>query len=69
MKSIKAVINDHNEKMKNDSNYNLRYKLFEAMKNDICVMSEHHDNITSLLEEIRTATPDILETYKAIYLD
>lgn len=42
--------------------------LFDAMKNDICVMAEHDDSETSLLYELITADADIINEYKEIFL-
>ena len=42
--------------------------LFNAMRNDIGVMAEHGDDESSLLHELQTATPDILECYADTFL-
>ena len=47
----------------------IRVLLFEAMRNDIGVMSEHGDNEQSLLNEIMTADNDIIQAYKEIFLN
>ena len=46
----------------------IRYKLFNAMKNDLCVMAEHNDSESSLYNELLTADNDIIDIYKEIYL-
>ena len=43
--------------------------LFNAMKNDLGVMAEHNDSEKSLLQELRTASPDILECYADTFLE
>lgn len=68
MKAFNEVIKDHEQKMKTDALYNLRYRLWVAMKNDLCVMAEYGDDTTKLHKELLTATPDILQAYKEIYL-
>ena len=45
-----------------------RLLLFDAMKNDLCVMAEHNDSETSLYNELLTADDDIINIYKEIYL-
>lgn len=43
-------------------------KLFEAMRNDINIMSEHGDSEKSLELELINADNDILQEYAKIYL-
>lgn len=47
----------------------LRKKLFQAMKNDLGVMAEHNDSEESLLAELNSADPEILEMYADTFLD
>ena len=42
--------------------------LFDAMKCDMGVMSEHDDNETSLLMELLTCDDDIITEYKDAFL-
>lgn len=42
--------------------------LFNTMRNDLGVMAEHGDNEDALLDELRTATPDILACYADTFL-
>lgn len=48
---------------------NLIKRLFEAMRCEIGVIAEHGDNEASILQELETATPDILEACTELYLD
>jgi hypothetical protein len=43
--------------------------LFEAMRVDLDVMAEHNDSERDLLNELNTATPEILAEYKKIFID
>lgn len=45
-----------------------RKALFEVMRTQMEVMSEHGDNETSLFNEILTADTEIIEAYKSLYL-
>lgn len=47
---------------------NLINALFNTMRNDLGVMAEYGDNEDALLEELRTATPDILDCYADTFL-
>lgn len=44
-------------------------KLFEVMRVDLDVMAEHNDSESDLLNELKTATPEILAEYKKIFID
>lgn len=57
------------EKRKNDPVYDLRYRLMFAMREQIEVMAQHNDSELSLYHELATATPEILQAYKEIYLE
>ena len=46
----------------------LRQAVFEAMKNDFSVMSEHNGNEFSLYREIETADDEILSVYADTFL-
>lgn len=43
--------------------------LFETMRNDLEVMAEHNDSERDLLNELNTATPEILAEHKKIFID
>lgn len=43
-------------------------ELYDAMRNDISVMSEHDDDETGLLYELLTADADIITAYKETFL-
>lgn len=46
----------------------LRKKLFDKMRFDLCVMGEHGDSETSLWQELSQADIDILNEYAEIFL-
>lgn len=46
----------------------LRVKVFNAMCNDLDVMSEHGDDELSLLFEIANADDDVIEEYAETFL-
>ena len=43
--------------------------LFEEMRTQLEVMAEHGDNEHELLQELKTCDDDILNEYKAVFLD
>ena len=51
------------------NNSKLINDLFIAMSHDFETMSYYGDNEKDLLQELQTATPEILQEYKAIFLD
>ena len=51
-----------------ENNKDLIARLFDAMRCDLGVMAEYGDNENELLHELKTATPEILATYKEIFL-
>ena len=51
------------------NNNELIKKLFDVMRNQIEVMAEHGDSEKSLMRELCRADADILNEYKAIFLD
>ena len=65
---MRKAVKEVNERRKNDPIYDLRYRLFFAMRNDLGVMAEHNDSERSLYKELANADIDILNEYKAIFL-
>lgn len=55
--------------MKTTERNNIIRALFEAMRCDMGVMSEHGDSEKSLLRELCRADADILAAYKETFLD
>lgn len=43
-------------------------RLFHAMRCDLCVMAEYGDNENDLMEELKTADPDIIREYVNTWL-
>ena len=46
----------------------IRYRLFNAMKRDLCVMAEHSDNYMSLFKELKYADDGQLKIYAETFL-
>lgn len=46
----------------------IRYKLFNAMKCDISVMSEHNDSYLSLFKELKYCDDEQLKIYAETFL-
>lgn len=46
----------------------IRYRLFNAMKRDLCVMAEHNDSYFSLYDELKNCDDEQLKIYADTFL-
>lgn len=47
----------------------LKKAIIEAMQSDFCAMSEHSDNLQSIIDEVNACDNEILLIYADIYLN
>ena len=56
------------KKRRSDPVYDLKYRLFFAMRSQLEIMAEHNDSELSLYKEIQAADAETLQYYKEMYL-